>query len=340
MHPSLTSYRQSLLERLLAFLWRQWSALGVAGHAHSDDPWMVDPEALLLFSTHIARHDSRLFDEILDWLQINGSWINLQRLGRMQKEENLGEPAVLAAMAEHVAENSLNHKWKSQARRFSPPHAPAPQAAQRLFPAIPVLSEPDPIFLKYGFQRGPVELRGMSQPPRPDQPATFLFKLRALFGMQSRAEVIAWLLANEHGHPAEIARQTSYFRSSIPSILNDLATSGHFGAIRIGREKHFSILRNDDWRFLLTWQPAEAFPQWINWSSLFSGIQTLFEALGEPKLDEKSRNFQAVKLREALDQAMPALARAGRAHRLNATRDLVGTSLIDALLADIDAILG
>lgn len=340
MNPSLTSYRQSLLERLLAFLWRQWSALGVAGHARSDDPWMVDPEALLLFSTHIARHDSRLFDEILDWLQINGSWINLQRLGRMQKEESLGEPAIFAAMAEHVAENSLNHKWKSQTRRFSPPRATAPQVVQRLFPAIPVLSEPDPIFLKYGFQRGPVELRGMSLPPRPDQPATFLFKLRALFGMQSRAEVIAWLLANEHGHPAEIARQTCYFRSSIPGILNDLAASGHVGAIRIGREKHFSILRNDDWRFLLTWKPAEAFPQWINWGGLFSGIQTLFEALGEPNLDEKSKNFQAVKLREALDQAMPALARAGRAHRLNATRDLVGPGLVDALLADVDAILG
>lgn len=340
MNPSLISYRQSLLERLLAFSWRQWSALGVAGHARSDDPWMVDPEALLLFSTHIARHDSRLFDEILDWLQINGAWINLQRLGRMRKEENLGEPAILAAIAEHVAERSLNHKWKSQAHRFSPLQAPTPPVAQRLFPAIPVLSKPDPIFLKHGFQRGPLELRGMSQPPRPDQPATFLLKLRALFGMQSRAEVIAWLLANEHGHPAEIARQTGYFRNSIQNILNDLAASGHVGAIRIGREKHFSILRNDDWRFLLTWQPAEAFPQWINWGALLSGIQTLVAALDEPKLDEKSRNFQAVKLREALDQAMPAFARAGRAHRLNATRNLVGPGLIDALLADVDALLG
>jgi hypothetical protein len=301
---------------------------------------MVDPEALLLFSTQIARHDSRLFDEILDWLQINGSWINLQRLGRIQKEENLGEPAILAAIAEIVAENSLNHKWKSQARRFYLSRVLEPQDAQRLFPAIPVLSEPDPIFLKFGFQRGPVELRGMSQSPRPDQPATFLFKLRALFGMQSRAEVIAWLLAREHGHPAEIARETGYFRSSLPGILNDLTASGHVGSIRIGREKHFSILRHDDWRFLMTWQPAEAFPQWICWGPLFRGILILFEALGEPKLDEKSRNFQAVKLREALDQAMPALIRAGRAHRLNATRNLIGAGLIDALLADIDAILG
>lgn len=78
----------------------------------------------------------------------------------------------------------------------------------------------------------------------------------------------------------------------------------------------------------------------LYWGSLFRGIQILFETLGEPKLDEKSRNFQAVKLREALDQAMPALVRAGRAHRLNATRDLAGASLVDALLTDVDAILG
>lgn len=37
--------------------------LGSGGDTRSDDLWIIDPEALLLFSTHIARHDSRLFDE-------------------------------------------------------------------------------------------------------------------------------------------------------------------------------------------------------------------------------------------------------------------------------------
>lgn len=142
----------------------------------------------------------------------------------------------------------------------SKPDSPAAEGGQRLFPSIPILKERDPVFLKHGLERGGIELRGMSQSPRPSQPATFLFKLRALFGMQARAEVMGWLLANDQGHPAEIARQTGYFRGSIQNVLNDLTTSGHIGSIRIGRAKTFSILRHEEWRFLLTWPNADAFP--------------------------------------------------------------------------------
>ena len=190
MNPSLHNFRESLLQRLLDLLWRQWSALGVAGHARSDDPWMIDPEALLLFSTHIARHDSRLFDEILDWLHTNGSWLNLQRLGTLHKQEHLGDSAVLAAIADLLSRESSHHKWKLLIRRVEKPGSPAAGLVQRLFPTVPVLKEPDPVFLKHGLERGGIDLRGMSQSPRPDQPATFLFKLRALFGMQERDKAL------------------------------------------------------------------------------------------------------------------------------------------------------
>jgi len=340
MNPSLHNFRESLLQRLLDFLWRQWSALGVAGHARSDDPWMIDPEALLLFSTHIARHDSRLFDEILDWLHTNGSWINLQRLGTLHKEERLGDSAILAAIADLLSRESAHLKWKLLMRRVEKPDSPAAELVQRLFPSIPILKEPDPVFLKHGLERGSIELRGMSQSPRPDQPATFLFKLRALFGMQARAEVMAWLLANEQGHPAEIARQTGYFRGSIQNVLNDLTVSGHIGSMRIGREKYFSILRHEEWRFLLTWQNAETFPQWINWAPLFHALQTFLDTLGKPGLDEKSENYQAIQLREALRQASPALARASATHGWATTTDLRGTDIIRSLIADLESLLG
>jgi len=339
MNPSLHNFRESLLKRLVDFLWQQWSALGLAGYARHDSAKMIDPEALLLFSTHIARHDSRLFDEILDWLHHNGSWINLQRLGTLHKEENLGDSAVLSAIADLLSKNSVHQKWKLLMRRVEVPSSQLAELPQKLFPSIPILKEPDPVFLKHGLQRGGIELRGMSQSPRPDQPATFLFKLRALFGMQARAEVMAWLLANQQGHPAEIARQTGYFRGSIQNVLNDLRLSGHVGSVRIGREKSFSILRHDEWRFLLTWPDANAFPQWINWAPLFRAIQIFLDALGKPELDEKSENFQAIQLREALEQATPSLVRAGRIHQMRATSDMSGTALTTALLTDLETLI-
>jgi hypothetical protein len=340
MNPSLHKFRESLLQQLLDFLWRQWSALGVAGYARSEDPWLIDPEALLLFSTHIARHDSRLFDEILDWLHLNGSWINLGRLGSLHQDEQLGDSTVLAAIADLLSRDSTHLKWKLLMRRVEKPDSPTAELVQRLFPSIPILKEPDPVFLKHGLERGSIELRSMSQSPRPDQPATFLFKLRALFGVQARAEVMAWLLANEQGHPAEIARQTGYYRRSIQNVLNDLTATGHIGSTRVGREKTFFILRHDEWRFLLTWPNAEAFPQWINWAPLFHALQTFLDTLGKPGLDEKSENYQAIQLRETLRQASPALARASATHRWSTTTDLRGTDIIRSLITDLESLLG
>ena len=119
--------------------------------------------------------------------------------------------------------------------------------------------ETDPDFLEWGWQRNTITYRGLNVTPRPDQAATFLFKLRSLFGRQSRAEVIAWLLANEAGHPADIARQTCYFARSVQITLNELEQSGHIRSRRIGREKHFSIL-HEEWRFLAPWMKQPDMP--------------------------------------------------------------------------------
>ena len=151
--------------------------MGVAGSADTDDGWLIDPEALLLFSTIFARYDNRLFDEIIDWLEVNGTGISLVRLSRIHSAEKLGSSTVLAAVAEHLGNKSVYLKWQSLQKHVEP-QTPAMQ----LFPDVPVFGEPEEAFQKWGWLRDSIETRGMSQPPRPDRPATFLFQLRGLFG--------------------------------------------------------------------------------------------------------------------------------------------------------------
>ena len=100
MPVSLNESSAALTDKLVSFLWSQWSTLGLAGYANSETPCITDPEALLLLSTSIARQDSRLFDEVLDWMRENESWLNLQRLRHLMKEYPYGEPTILGAMAE------------------------------------------------------------------------------------------------------------------------------------------------------------------------------------------------------------------------------------------------
>jgi hypothetical protein len=83
MNQSLKTFKDEYQNLVLNFLWRQWSALGVAGQASGEDAWIIDPEALLLLTCTMGRHEPRLFDEALDWLQENGRFINVMRLKRI-----------------------------------------------------------------------------------------------------------------------------------------------------------------------------------------------------------------------------------------------------------------
>ncbi|MFP4204129.1 MAG: hypothetical protein ACLFS4_07335 [Opitutales bacterium] len=337
METSLTKFKENYRELLLRFLWRQWSALGVSGYAKSEDDWIIDPEALLLFSSEIARHDPRHFDEILDWLGENGDWINQQRLSRMRKDYDFGNGSVIDAMAESLKELLPKFKWGSFAKRV----APTQKEVEALYPDQPAPIECDPIFQKFGWLRGPVRHRSLSTAPRPNQAPAFLFKLRSLFGRQSRAEVMAWLLAHETGHPAEIARQTGYFSRSVQDVLNEMERSGHICATRHGREKYFAI-QHADWHFLITWQNKSdsrtGFPQWIHWPALFSFLECFHRLLENPKLPQMSERMQAIEMRRALETAMekntdPSL-------RLDFATRATGADFLDRTLQQLSRLLG
>ena len=308
MTNSLANSNSELRRSILVLLWRQWSALGLAGHGSAGGNAMVDPEALLLFSTVFARHDARLFDEIADWLRQNGVWINVLRLSRLQREYALGDASVLGALAEHMTTDSTHTKWKVFAKRKEEPDADL----RWLFPKLGTFGEPDATFKAWGWLRPELEQRGLSRPPRPNQPAAFLIKLRALFGRQSRAEVFAWLLTHESGHPAEIARATAYFRGSVQNVLNELELSGHVFATREGREKHF-VARRDQWRFLLTWEAGGApeYPRWVPWAAVFTLVRRFHDLVESETFAGYSPDLQAVELNRSLSPVLARLAGEG-----------------------------
>ena len=81
----VSKFKQELLNAILELLWKQWTQLGVAGTVNSNDNFVLDPEALLIFSAHFGRFDQRLYNLVIDWLQCNGESINLPRLKALMK---------------------------------------------------------------------------------------------------------------------------------------------------------------------------------------------------------------------------------------------------------------
>lgn len=307
MPTSLQNSSEELNRVIVDLLWRQWSALGLSAQVEQTGKAIVDPEALLLCSTVFARQDARLFDEIADWLQENGAWINLLRLGRLQREHALGDDSVLGALAGHLMQRSEHARWKVLAKK--PPQSVAPAL---LFPHLATPFRRDETFARWGWMRGPLEFRGLSKTPRTDSPAAFLVKLRAFFGLQSRAEVMAWLLSHDSGHPAQIARETGYFRGSIQNVLNELEISGLVRSLRDGREKRF-IAPREQWRFLLAGLSGgqQEFPRWVPWALLFTLVRRYQELVSAPEFAGYSADLQAIELKRSVVPLLERLASEG-----------------------------
>ena len=212
---SQKNFKESYLDNILDFLWRQWSALGVLGQTQIEDAWVIDPEALLIFSLEMTRFEPRLFDEILDWLVINGNWIDIQRLRGIIKTKHEKKQRLLSAVASFLSQETKSHKRKWQALG-SFRKATSNTQEEILFKTKEGKSYPKPreeftIFRDYGFLRENFILRKMTQPILVSAKSNIRFLLRAFFGIGSRSECILYLLTHEAGHPSEISNAVGLF---------------------------------------------------------------------------------------------------------------------------------
>jgi hypothetical protein len=330
--PSPNNSKEFFREGLLALLWQQWSALGVAGSPKPDADWCVDLEALVLITTTQGRSDPRLFDEMLDWLWGNAQWVNVQRLRNIRKRLPLGDERVLAAVADWLGQRAALSKWKPLAAARSP----APANPCRLFSAQdgspePMVGNPEPTFLRHGFIRHPIHRRELSQTPNPRFAATLPWKLRSLFGVQARCDFLLWLLTHESGHPAEIARATYYFPRTAEDTLKEMAASGLVHTARPGREKRY-WLKPEDWGLLRTWTQPKGFPRWIDWPRFFTAQEQIFAVLQK---EDFSPLLQSSELRRVFEELQPVLSDGQLLSAFAASRNYTGVQFTEALLQDL-----
>ena len=308
----LREFKNNYLDLLLQFLWRQWSALGVAGYSESKDPWVIDPEALLLFSATLTRYDQRLFDEILDWMDINDRFINIQRLRNIHKQEGFNCTDVLSAIAAVMMKNKAGIKWKGLAGYVK---ISDEEKKHNLFylksgGPLPTVGDKDPIFMDYGLIRNPVKNRGMSQAFPAKQRTSLLLQLRSFIGLSSRSETLLYLLINEKGTIQEIADQSYYAWRSIQDVLYEMGLSGilSFPAAKKGRVYY---INNAPWLDLFLKNKDEKI-QWICWPPLFRALEIIWIKLNEPGFMESSPLEQAAEFRELMtDELTPRFLKAG-----------------------------
>jgi hypothetical protein len=342
MEPSLgdfNAFRAEFHDALQHLLWRQWTALGVSGHG---GPWTrtpLDPEALILVTCTLARRDPRLFDAMLDWLLVNSQYVSVHRIQRMLAARAFGGGAVFAAVAATISEGDGALKWRRSSRPR--PDEPA-SSAEPLFTMadgspLPVVREPDARFLAHGFVRDRYEPRGTAGRFQPETPANLLLRLRALFGVNARCELMAYLLLNHKGSPRAVARACGYYPATVAKALAEMADSGFLASRVEGRHRHYSLVP-DAWRPLFLREASP--PTWIAWPTLFAGLERVWAFIEAPERSGQTPLAQASALRRILrDGAADDLGQGGPSPVLQGWERRSGESLLPYFIAELRTLI-
>lgn len=268
----------SLQGALLNRAWIQWAALGVDATVERDDA-VVDPEALIVLTAELGDADARLRDLSTDWCVTYGRYVNGSRLKQVARELGTADDFI----GEYVA-----------------------TVAASGGPAWPMGTRPRPDYVR----RDKARLDSAESRPR------IRIRLRAAFGVNARADILAALLAASPGglNAADLARVTRFTKPSIASALDALLLAGLVTARSVGNERRFTLLPKV--LILPGLRPPVPQPDWVN------RFAVALEVLRLLARDEMSTTVRAIEARRLVDSLIGRISAAGMpTPNLSATGD-------------------
>ena len=285
---SVQEYKRQAFETIMDMLWRQWSSLGIPGQiaAGKNSVEVLDPEALLLFSAGFARYDQRLYDLILDWMDVHSCQINIQRLKALHAKADFKDTQSLGYISA-VASETEPSRWKKPAVDYSPSCVIPAVALFRNQDDEPesFIPKSDPVALRYGFERNVRQKSGKIPSCIPESTASLLFRMRSIMGISARAETILIMLTNQCCKVKDIVDQSGYTWKSIQDVVHELV-AGHFVSTfnETKRGRQYYLSQPEKIRQLFGFRKI-AFP---NWLEVYDSIALIWKTISNPNLAKVS----------------------------------------------------
>jgi MarR family len=257
----------SLQRALLNRAWIQWIALGVDATGERADA-VVDPEALIALTAELGDADARLRDVSTDWCVAYGRYINGSRLKQVVRE--LRTPA--EAIGEYVA-----------------------TVAAAGGPTWPMATLP----------RSNYTTRGKARLGSALALARLRIRLRAAFGVNARADVLAALLAAPKVglSVADLTRRTRFTKPNVAFAVDALVLAGLLEARTVGNERRVTLIQ--DGRILPGLQPPVTQPDWV------ARFGVALEALRFEGRDEMSTSVRAIEARRVVESVRDRITSEG-----------------------------
>jgi hypothetical protein len=328
---SVETFRREVTAKLRDFAWDQWSQMGVSGASPSTaERRAADPEALLLFTLEVGRHDPRLFDEVLDWLVLNEPLVSVQRLRNLCLDD----------MDRVLVDGALTWvaRWRPRARLSSKSRADERDAEPK--PLFVGLSVPEgalePSFARAGLLRSDFDPSRKSQPPDYAAAINLAFRLRRFLGIGARAEVVRTLLTIDAPRVTAgvVHASAGFTRPNVREALTQLDDAG-VAETRAAGSDQFYALRRDDWIRLLRIRERQM-PEHRDWIQSLGSLRLVLRWLYDDRTESLSDYMRASEARALLDRVEADLRFAGFAVERRAA---TGADFWDEFVRTINGVL-
>ncbi len=266
----MSSYKDEVHRLVLGTLWSLWAELGLSGWERWHSETAVDLEALILATARGGKSDPRLLEESLDWCVSNGRIASAIRLKHL-----VGS-----------ADVAIKHAFGRFAATVNA-HAPL---------SWPSYAEPASSFTR----------TGRSTPPDLSCTSLVQLRLRALWGVNSRAELLRVMLP-EQGRfmgVTEIALAAGYGKDAVSDALDNLHRGGLLARVGQTNQHQYRLLREDELLALVGPLPSRV----VDWVLVLPVMVGMLEAADVPELPILAR---ASELFRRYREWQPSLARMG-----------------------------
>ena len=280
----MTSSRALVEDLALELAWSLWGELGVRGVIEGrHHEWSIDPEPLIAFTANLGDRDPRLRDESLDWCIRYERYVSRARLRGIFRRADPSTGREFGAYAATLSKHT-GRSW---------PGATSP--------------------LRY-------QPSGRSTLTALARPALIRLRLRALFGVGARAEILHAFIARPTAHvtAAELARVTGYTKRNVTDELERLELAG---LLQVAAPSNQFLYRLHDRDALLAFagERPRVFP---NWEPLLRVVIGLLNAAGA--VETATPTVRAIELEKRVAELATDL-RDARTPPPTAERERAGT---------------
>lgn len=217
--------------------YEKWIKLGWEGVGEPDKGF-VDPEKLIIETTHIGRFEGRIFKAMITWIRNFHDLINVQRLLHYIKEADL---PVLGAAFDVAMQNGADHRLQTVVKHCKPYDTP-----QVLFKNGDTFGVYDANqkefakkeYLKWGLYCTMVDFYDDAMLDKniilKNNP---LLAIRALIGPNIRSEILFELENKTRIHIKALAQKIGYAYSPVYNEVKSMISNGFITLENYGRVK-------------------------------------------------------------------------------------------------------